>query len=85
MKSDSSLKRQLLNELRRPQHGIISAAQLSTTLGISEVSVAKHILKLEELDFRIETTPNGYRLIGSPDIPYPWEFDEGKFNIVYYP
>ena len=85
MKNDSSLKRQLLNELKQPPNGIISGAQLSTTLGISEVSVTKHILKLEDLGYQIMSNPKGYRLIDSPDIPFPWEFDDCNFNILYYP
>ena len=31
------------------------------------------------------STPNGYRLIDSPDIPFPWEFADSGFNILYYP
>jgi hypothetical protein len=28
---------------------------------------------------------NVYRLIDSPDIPFPWEFTDRGFNILYYP
>jgi BirA family biotin operon repressor/biotin-[acetyl-CoA-carboxylase] ligase len=31
------------------------------------------------------STPTGYRLIDSPDIPFPWEFADHGFNILYYP
>jgi BirA family biotin operon repressor/biotin-[acetyl-CoA-carboxylase] ligase len=31
------------------------------------------------------STPNGYRLIDSPDIPFPWEFSDHDYNILYYP
>jgi BirA family biotin operon repressor/biotin-[acetyl-CoA-carboxylase] ligase len=31
------------------------------------------------------STPTGYRLIESPDIPFPWEFADRDFNILYYP
>jgi BirA family biotin operon repressor/biotin-[acetyl-CoA-carboxylase] ligase len=31
------------------------------------------------------STPNGYRLLDSPDIPFPWEFADRGFNILYYP
>ena len=30
-------------------------------------------------------SPSGYRLIDSPDIPFPWEFADRGFKIVYYP
>ena len=84
MKSNPSKKGQLLKELRS-QREIISGEQLSATLGISRVSVWKHIHKLQELGYQIMSTPNGYRLIDSPDIPFPWEFADRGFNILYYP
>jgi BirA family transcriptional regulator, biotin operon repressor / biotin---[acetyl-CoA-carboxylase] ligase len=84
MKSNPSKKGQLLKELRS-QREIISGEQLSATLGISRVSVWKHIHKLQELGYQIMSTPNGYRLIDSPDIPFPWEFADRDFNILYYP
>ena len=74
----------MLKELRS-QGDIVSGEQLSTTLGISRVSVWKHIHKLQELDYHILSTPNGYRLIDSPDIPFPWEFSDRGFNVLYYP
>ena len=84
MKNNSSKKGQLLKELRS-QREIISGEQLSATLGISRVSVWKHIHKLQELGYHIMSTPNGYRLIDSPDIPFPWEFSDHDYNILYYP
>ena len=84
MKSHPSKKGQLLKELGS-QREVISGEQLSTVLGISRVSVWKHIHKLQELGYHIMSTPNGYRLIDSPDIPFPWEFADRDFNILYYP
>ena len=84
MKNNPEKKRQLLKELRS-QREIISGEQLSAVLGISRVSVWKHIHKLQELGYQIMSTPNGYRLIDSPDIPFPWEFADRDFNILYYP
>ena len=78
------MKGQVLKEFRS-QRGIISEAQLSATLGISEVSVGKLIHSLQEHGYQIMSNPKGYRLIDSPDIPFPWEFDDRKFNILYYP
>jgi BirA family biotin operon repressor/biotin-[acetyl-CoA-carboxylase] ligase len=49
------------------------------------VSIWKHIHKLQELGYQIMSTPTGYRLIDSPDIPFPWEFSDSDFNILYYP
>ena len=74
----------MLKELRS-QGDIVSGERLSATLGISRVSVWKHIHKLQELGYHILSTPNGYRLIDSPDIPFPWEFSDRGFNVLYYP
>ena len=84
MKNHPSKKGHLLKELRS-QKKVISGEQLSAVLGISRVSVWKHIHKLQELGYRIMSSPNGYRLIDSPDIPFPWEFADSGFNIHYYP
>jgi BirA family biotin operon repressor/biotin-[acetyl-CoA-carboxylase] ligase len=84
MKNDPSTKGQLLKKLRS-QNAIVSGEALSRTLGTSRVSVWKHIHKLQELGYDIRSTPTGYRLIDSPDIPFPWEFADGGFNILYYP
>lgn len=84
MESNPSKKRQLLKELRS-QNATVSGEALSNILGISRVSVWKHIHKLQELGYQIMSTPTGYRLIDSPDIPFPWEFADRGFNILYYP
>ncbi len=79
-----SIKGKLLKELRS-QKEIISGEQLSATLGISGVSVGKHIHNLQGYGYQIISTPKGYRLIDSPDIPFAWEFNDRNFNILYYP
>ncbi len=84
MKSDPSKKGRLLQELRS-QGEIVSGEHLSAILGISRVSIWKHIHKLQELGYKINSTSGGYRLLSSPDIPFPWEFADRNFNILYYP
>ena len=84
MKNNSSKKGQLLKELRA-QREIVSGEQLSATIGISRVSVWKHIHKLQELGYHIMSTSSGYRLIDSPDVPFPWEFSDHDYNLLYYP
>ena len=84
MENKLSKKGQLLKALGS-QREIISGEKLSLALGISRVSVWKHIHKLQELGYHIMSTPNGYRLIDSPDIPFPWEFTDHDFNMLYYP
>ena len=84
MKDDLSKKGRLIEELRSREE-TVSGEQLSAILGISRVAVWKHIQKLQKLGYRISSAANGYRLLDSPDIPYPWEFADPTFNIVYYP
>ncbi len=77
------MKAKIIKELRS-QNTILSGEQLSATLGISRVSVWKHIHKLQELGYDILTTPSGYRLVSSPDGLYPWEFPDRGSKIFYY-
>lgn len=84
MKSDPSKKRLLLQTLRS-QGGIVSGEHLSSILGISRVSIWKHIHKLRELGYEINSTSGGYRLLSSPDILFSWEFQGQEANILYFP
>jgi len=77
------MKGQILNILRT-EIGVVSGGALSMQLGVSRVSVWKHIKKLQEVGYDIRTSPRGYLLIGSPDIPYPWEFGELAPKIHYF-
>ncbi|MBI5592858.1 MAG: biotin--[acetyl-CoA-carboxylase] ligase [Deltaproteobacteria bacterium] len=64
---------------------IVSGETLSAALGISRVSVWKHIQKLQESGYEIEATPRGYQLLRSPDTPFPWEFPQREGLIHYFP
>jgi len=77
------MKGQILNILRT-EIGVVSGGALSMQLGVSRVSVWKHIKKLQEVGYDIRTSPRGYLLIGSPDIPYPWEFGDMAPKIHYF-
>jgi len=78
------MKGKILKQLRS-RKDIVSGAYLSSTFGISRVSVWKHIHKLQDLGYNILSTPNGYQLLGSPDILFPWEFPGREANIHYFP
>ena len=78
------MKGRILKILKHNQ-GIVSGQILSEQLGISRVSVWKHIQKLQELGYEILATANGYRLENCPDVPYPWEFPGWESRIIYYP
>ena len=77
------MKGQILKHLRFHKD-IVSGEYLSTTLGISRVSVWKHIHRLQELGYHIISTANGYQLLGSPDILFPWEFGAREDRIHYF-
>jgi BirA family biotin operon repressor/biotin-[acetyl-CoA-carboxylase] ligase len=78
------MKGQILKILKNKE-GIVSGQALSGKLGITRVSIWKHIQKLQELGYDILATAKGYRLENSPDVPYPWEFPDRESKIVYYP
>ena len=77
------MKGQILNILKTETE-VVSGEILSARLGISRVSVWKHIKKLQELGYNIEATPKGYLFISAPDALYPWEFGEKEHNIHYF-
>ena len=77
------MKGKILKELRS-RKDIVSGEYLSSTLGISRVSVWKHIHKLQELGYNVLSASNGYQLIGSPDILFPWEFAGRESSIHYF-
>ena len=78
------MKAKILSELRN-RNETVSGEFLSSTLGISRVSIWKHIHKLQELGYNIISTASGYRLVYAPDIPYPWEFPEREDRIHFFP
>jgi BirA family biotin operon repressor/biotin-[acetyl-CoA-carboxylase] ligase len=47
------------------------------------VAVWKHIRKLTDAGYEIASTAKGYRLVRSPDTPYPWEFP-GREALIHY-
>lgn len=77
------MKGRILNILKT-ETGVVSGEMISARLGISRVSVWKHIKKFQEVGYNIEASPKGYRLIGSPDALYPWEFGDKERNIHYF-
>jgi len=72
-------------EILRSRSGIVSGEELSTALGISRASIRKHVQKLQDFGYQFLTTSGGYRLVSSPDILFPWEYQGDAANILYYP
>ncbi len=76
------MKSQILNILN--QNGeFVSGETLSKHLGVSRVAVWKHIQKLQACGYVIHSSPKGYRIVRSPDTPYPWEFP-GRESRIHF-
>jgi len=76
------MKRRILEKLRE-KDGAVSGQTLSAQLGISRVSIWKHIQQLQALGYEVVSSAKGYRLKNSPDIPYPWEFTGRDSKLIY--
>ncbi|MBU3916617.1 biotin--[acetyl-CoA-carboxylase] ligase [bacterium] len=79
----SIMKNKLLKILKS-KDDIISGELLCEELGVSRVSVWKHIKKLQESGYEIESSSKGYRFISAPDALYPWEFPDRESTIHYF-
>ncbi len=77
------MKSQLLNILNQ-NNEFISGETLSQHLGVSRVAIWKHIQKLQACGYDIHSGPKGYRIVRSPDTPYPWEIPERESRIHYF-
>ncbi len=73
---DSGVNQMKWNILKILREGrdYISGQVLSKKLGISRVSVWKHIRNLKEDGYVIESSAKGYQLVFSPDLLLPCEF-----------
>jgi len=76
------MKGQIL-ALLRDNNEVVSGEGLSAHLGVSRVSVWKHIQKLQACGYDIQSTPKGYLLKSSPDTPFPWEFPQ-RMDCIHY-
>ncbi|MFA7006320.1 MAG: biotin--[acetyl-CoA-carboxylase] ligase, partial [Verrucomicrobiia bacterium] len=64
-----SLDAQLLAAFRAADDGHITAAELSSQLGVARTTISRHIEELRSLGYDIQHQPSlGYRLAASPDI-----------------
>ena len=78
------MKGRILSILQE-KNGIVSGEKLSSMLGISRVSIWKHMNRLQDFGYDIITTSKGYQLTGSPDVLFPWEFPNREPKIQYFP
>lgn len=63
---------------------VVSGETLSAELGVSRVSVWKHIKGLVQSGTSIVSSPKGYCLARDPDSLLPWEFDARQDRIHYF-
>jgi len=79
----NEMKSHILKAIRECS-GYLSGETLSKQLGISRVSIWKHIRSLKEDGYVIEASPRGYRLVSSPDLLLPYEFPGLEQKIHYF-
>ena len=68
----------MLTFLKTHNTEYLSGQDLSDVLKISRVAVWKHIKKIKELGYKIESKQKlGYRLVSNTDLLLPWEISQG--------
>lgn len=77
------MRKEILKALRG-SGDYLSGEILSKELGISRVSVWKHIRNLKEDGYVIEASARGYRLVRSPDLLLPYEFPGWEERIHHF-
>jgi BirA family biotin operon repressor/biotin-[acetyl-CoA-carboxylase] ligase len=83
-KGDPALIKQNLLAMLRESAAPLSGEQLSRRLGVSRVTVWKHVQALQRLDYPIEASRRGYRLAETEDVLQPWEFPGREDRIHCY-
>jgi len=77
------MKRRILEILRTGQMPV-SGETLSNLLGVSRVTVWKHITRLREHGYPIVANGKGYRLTEETDSLFPWEFPKRASQVHYF-
>ena len=76
------MKSKILKALRGSDW--VSGETLSEELGVSRVSVWKHIQDLRRDGYIVGASPKGYKLIHSPDLLFPYEFPDWEWKIHHF-
>jgi len=76
------MKSKILTILRKEQE-IISGEDLSNRLGVSRVTIWKHLKSLQKLGYQINVGPKGYQYSQDNDFLYPWEFGS-RSNLIHH-
>jgi BirA family biotin operon repressor/biotin-[acetyl-CoA-carboxylase] ligase len=78
-------RKQKIISILNQAEDVVSGETLSAELGVSRVSIWKHIRRLVESGIPIAASPKGYRLTRDPDTLMPWAFDAWQDRIHYFP
>jgi len=76
--------KQKIFKILNQAEGVISGETLSAELGVSRVSIWKHIQGLVKSGISIVSSPKGYRLARDPDSLVPWAFDTWQDRIHFF-
>jgi BirA family biotin operon repressor/biotin-[acetyl-CoA-carboxylase] ligase len=74
----------LLKSYLEQSPAFLSGEAMSRALGVSRVSVWKHIQSLRALGYPIEISAKGYRLVSLPDMLHPWEFPGRESEVHFF-
>lgn len=77
--------KQTIIQILNHDGGVVSGETLSAELGISRVSVWKHIKGLVQQGVPIQPSAKGYRLASDPDSLHPCHFDSRQDRIHFFP
>lgn len=77
-------KQKIFNRLKKTSR-VVSGETLSSELGISRVSVWKHVKGLVQSGIPIVSSPKGYRMTVDPDSLLPLYFDARQERIHFFP
>ncbi len=77
--------KQIILHMLSQADGVVSGEVLSIELGVSRVSIWKHIKGLVRSGIPIVASPKGYRLAHDPDSLLPWAFETRRDRIHYFP
>ena len=76
------MKSKILNILQNAAIPI-SGEIIGKELKITRVATWKHIKSLIGLGYNIKASPEGYLLLEPGDFLYPWEFNLGKYDVIF--
>lgn len=76
--------RQKIISILKQAGDVVSGETLSAELGVSRVSIWKHIKRLVQSGIPIAASPKGYRLARDPDSLMPWAFESWQERIHYF-